>query len=205
MLDHTRFPLATEYLDSLPNGFDSFEKCRVRAMVFETIGKEFPALAAGLPPGPLAALLRSETPSNAWIPEVVGQVANLMLRDACLKSDAEYFDWSYRASESAFDKPLLRNLMRLISPTLLVMGAARRWSMLHDGTQLEATAVTPTGDRLQTIGRLRFPEGLFPPLFIHGLTAAFSAALTLARGRDITVELKDATSNAADYVVSWAA
>jgi hypothetical protein len=205
MLDRARFPRASEYFESLPKGFDSFEKCRVRVLVFEPIGKEYPSLAAGLPPGPLAALLRGELQSNSWTPEVVGQVANLMVRDACLASDAEYYDWSYRASQSAFDKPLIRSLMRLFSPTLLVMGAARRWSTLHDGTQLDATPVIESGDRWQTIGRLRFPEGVFPQLFLEGLTAAFSAAMEMARGRDIKVELADRTIVSADYRVSWAA
>jgi hypothetical protein len=205
MLDPTRFPLASAYLENLPRGFDSFPQCRVRVLVFEPIGKEYPALGDGLPAGPLSALLRGAISSNDWVPEVVGQIANLMLRDACLESDAEYFDWSYRASESAFDKPLVRNLMRLISPTLLVMGASRRWSTMHDGTQLESTPVVSAGDRMQTIGRLRFPDGIFPPLFLQGLTAAFSAALALARGRGIEVKLRDQTATSADYVVSWAA
>ncbi len=205
MLDPARFPLASAYFGSLPRGFDSFPKCRVRVLVFEPIGKAYPALAEGVEPGPLSALLRGTIPPNEWVPEVIGQVANLMLRDACLGSDAEYLDWSYRASETTFDKPLIRNLMRLISPTLLVMGAARRWSTLHDGTQLETTPVTSAGDHWQTIGRLRFPGGLFPPLFLDGLTAAFSAAMALARGRDIEVKLRDQTVNSADYVVSWAA
>jgi len=205
MLDPARFPLASVYFASLPRGFDSFPKCRVRVLVFEPIGKEYPTLGEGLEPGPLSALLRGAIAPTDWVPEVVGQVANLMLRDACLASDAEYLDWSRRASESAFDKPLLRNLMRLISPTLLVMGAARRWSTLHDGTQLETTPVISAGDRWETIGRLRFPGGLFPPLFLEGLTAAFSAAMALARGRNIQVALRDQTANSADYVVSWAA
>jgi hypothetical protein len=205
MLDPARFPLASAYLASLPKGLDSFPQCRVRVLVFEPIGKAYPALAEGVAAGPVAALLRGAVTSNDWVPEVVGQVANLMLRDACLASDAEYFDWSYRASEVSFDKPLVRNLIRLISPTLLVMGAARRWSTLHDGTQLETTPVVAAGERWQTIGRLRFPAGLFPPLFLQGLTAAFSAAMALARGRSIEVALRDQTATSADYVVTWAA
>jgi hypothetical protein len=52
---------------------------------------------------------------------------------------------------------------------------------------------------------LRFPEGVFPLLFLEGLTAAFSAAMEMARGRDIRVELADRTTTSADYLVSWAA
>ena len=205
MLDRARFPTASEYFDSLPLGFDSFAQCRVRALVYEPLATDFPELARAFPEGPLGQLLRRELNPNQWIPEVVGQVANLMVRDAFLTSDTAFLDWTFRANERVFDKPLVRTLMRLLSPTLLVIGAARRWSTLHDGSLLSSTPVAQVGQRLQTVGQLRFPEGLFHPVFLQGLTAAFRAALALARGREISVLLGRCTSQEADYVVSWAA
>ena len=205
MLDKARFPTAAEYLERLPLGFDSFAQCRVRALVYEPLASDFPELAKAFPEGQLGQLLRRELNPNEWIPEVVGQVANLMVRDACLTSDAEFLDWTFRANERVFEKPLVRTLMRLLSPTLLVIGAARRWSTLHDGSALSSTPVQQVGARVQTIGQLRFPEGLFHPVFLESLTAAFRAALGLARGRDVTVELGRRTPREADYVVSWAA
>ena len=205
MLDRARFPKACEYLERLPLGFDSFAECRVRALVFEPLAIDFPELAEAFPEGQLGQLLRRELNPNQWIPEVVGQVANLMVRDACLTSDVEFLDWTFRANERVFDKPLIRTLMRLLSPTLLVLGAARRWSTLHDGSALSSTPVQQVGERVQTIGQLRFPEGLFHPVFLEALTAAFRAALALARGRNVRVELGHCTPCAADYVVSWAA
>ena len=205
MLDARRFPATTEYVRSLSNGLDSFPRCRVRVVVFESLAKDFPVLGRSAPPGPLAALLRGELVSSAWIPEVVGQAANLMLRDACLKSDADYLNWAHRTNAKTFEKPLLKGLMRLVSPTLIVIGAARRWSMLHEGSELSVSTPRTVGGRVHAVGQLRYPEGLLSRLFLEGLTPAFSVALELARGRQVEVALTQCTAGRAEYAVSWAA
>lgn len=205
MLDRTRFPSASAYLSGLPKGLDSFPECRVRVLVFEHIGRQYPELARDAPPGPISDLLAGSLDSSNWVPEVVGQVANLMVRDACLPSDEAYCDWTYEMSLLSFGKPLLRQLMRLISPSLLVLGAAKRWSALHVGTELGTSSVHNLGERSEVAGQLRFPRGLFPELFLIGLCPAFRAALSLARGRAIRVELGARTEVSAEYVVSWAA
>jgi hypothetical protein len=204
MLDRARFSSASAYLSSLPKGLDSFPECRVRVLVFEHIGRQYPELARDAPPGPLTDLLAGSLDSSSWVPEVVGQVANLMVRDACVPSDAAYCDWTYEMSLLSFGKPLLRQLMRLMSPALLVLGAAKRWSALHAGTDLGTSGVRNVGDRSEVVGQLRFPRGLFPDLFLIGLCPAFRAALSLARGRDIRVELGARSEVSAEYVVSWA-
>jgi hypothetical protein len=204
MLDAARFPLTVEYLRGLSHGLDSFPRCRVRVLVFESMAKEFPILGRSAPPGPLAALLRGELQSSAWIPEVVGQVANLMLRDACLRSDSEYMQWAFRTNTKTFEKPLLRGLMRLISPSLIVIGASRRWNTVHEGSELSVTPPRTVGTRVETVGQLRYPRGLFSRLFLEGLVPAFSVALELARGRDVRVTLNHAQPDVAEYAVSWA-
>jgi hypothetical protein len=204
MLDRGRFPSASAYLTNLPKGLESFPECRVRVLVFEHIGRQYPELVRDVEPGPLASLLAGTLDSSGWVPEVVGQVANLMVRDACLPSDDAYCDWTYEMSLISFGKPLLRQLMRLMSPALLVLGSAKRWSALHTGSELGTSAVRTNGDRNEVVGRLRFPPGIFSELFLIGLCPAFRAALSLARGRDIRVELGQRTDVNAEYVVSWA-
>lgn len=204
MLDRGRFPSASAYLSSLPKGLQSFPECRVRVLVFEHIGRQYPELARDAPPGPLKALLAGSHDSSEWLPEVVGQVANLMVRDVCVPSDEAYCDWTYEMSLLSFGKPMLRQLMRLMSPALLVLGAAKRWSALHAGTELGTSGVRTVDDRSEVSGHLRFPRGLFPELFLLGLCPAFRAALSLARGREIRVELGARSDVNAEYVVSWA-
>src|SRR5689334_16009193 len=182
MFDASRFPAAAAYFEELPAGFESFPECRVRALVFEHIARAFPELGRELGKGPLSGLLRGELDSSAWLPEVVGQLANLMVRDAFLASDGEYLDWTYEMSLTSFNKPLVRQLMRLMSPSLLVFGAAKRWSTLHSGTELAASPMRSERDRQEVVGRLTFPRGLFPRLFLEGLCPAFRAAVGMARG-----------------------
>jgi hypothetical protein len=205
MLDASQFPSASAYLRSLPAAWDSFPGCRVRALVFEHIGKQHSDLAQAAPDGPLRQLLKKRVESNEWVPEVVGQVANLMVRDRYFASDEAYCEWTYEMSLNSFGKPLLRQLMRLMSPSLLVLGAAKRWSALHVGSELSTSAVRNLGERLEVTGHLQFPEGVFPELFLVGLCPAFRAAMSLSRGRDVTVTLAARKPSSADYVVNWAA
>jgi hypothetical protein len=206
VLDKARFPLATAYVEGLPAGSNSFPSCRVRALVFEAIAKDFPQLGQSELPDPLlGALLRGQLDPNTWIPEVTGQIANLMVREECFETEAEFHAWTYGLNSRMFDKPFLRSVMRLMSPTLLVMGAAKRWSMVHEGTRLNSTPVRDAGGRKLTTGELRFPAGLFHASFLEALTPAFSAALAVARGRDVKVRLAHSGAGTADYEVSWAA
>jgi hypothetical protein len=93
----------------------------------------------------------------------------------------------------------------MMSPALVVMGAAKRWSAVHQGSVLEAAPVRSGGERATTIGRLTYPVDLFPPLFFRGLATAFEAALLGARGRAVRVELASAGATLAEYRVSWQA
>src|SRR5262250_1877052 len=101
MFDRARFSLASGYVDRRPQGTDSYPACQGRALVFEQIGKDFPRLATGSEPGILRQLLRGELDSSRWIPEVVGQIATLMMLEECFESDREYLDWMYRTNSAA--------------------------------------------------------------------------------------------------------
>jgi hypothetical protein len=203
MFSRSEFPLTADYVDQLPDGLASLPDCRVRAAVFDAIWRDFPELGRRELPQPLSDLLRGKVPANAWISEVVGQVANLMVRDVGVKTDDEFLSWTHEVSRALFDKPVLRHLMKMMSPALVVMGAAKRWSAVHQGSTLEAAPVRTSGPRATTVGRLTYPAGLFPPLFFRGLTTAFEAALMGARGRAVQVELASVDVTAAEYLVSW--
>ncbi len=207
-LDPARLPRAAEYLASLPQGLRSFPGCRVRDITVEPYARAFGHLAGepGLPP-PVADLL-SGIGGGPWFPEVVFQVAHLVVRDRVFDDDASYFEWIFNANALIFDKPILRNLMRLVSPTLIVLGSAKRWAAFHDGSELTAERVVSLGDRGQTLAHLRHPTGLFPGVFLHGLEHVFMAALLASRAQQPQVKLArvDGLSpgtSVATYEVSW--
>ena len=208
-LDPARLPKAAEYLASLPQGLESFPGCRVRDITVEPYASAFGVLAGepGLPT-PVADLLRGITSGPSY-PEVVFQVAHLVVRDRVFSDDASFFEWISNANAMVFDKPILRNLMRLVSPTLIVLGATKRWAAFHTGSELTAERVVATGDRAETLAHLKYPTGLFSRVFLLGLEQVFMAALLASRARDPRVSLGRVEGAGdvavATYQVSWMA
>ncbi len=218
-LDSARLPRAAAYLGALPRGLESFPGCRVRDVTVEPYARAFGALAEE--PGLPAALvdLFAGAGGGSSYPEVVFQTAHLVVRDRVFQDDAPFYEWIFNANALLFDRPIVRSLMRLVSPSLIVLGAAKRWSAFHDGSELTADRVVISGPRAETLSHLRYPSGLFSDVFLRGLEHVFMAALLASSARDPRVTLarvKDAgpgtlagATNAslalASYEVSWQA
>jgi len=199
----SRYPRARAYVKSLPQGLDSFPECRARGEVFDDVRLRFPEIGRDpMLPTAITAFFKGDY-TNRWMPEVVGQSVNLMIRDAVLPTDEALLKWSYETSSRLFRDSPFRVLMKLVSPTLLVMGAAQKWSALHAGSTLEAGKVERTEDGSATSGLLRFPAGLFPELFLRVLVPAFQAAVENARARDVAVALRRFSSTDAEYRITW--
>lgn len=204
-LDPHRLPETCKYLASLPQGLESFPRCTVRDVALDAYVRDFSGLAGepGLP-GPVADLLRGSL-QGTWVSETVFQVANLVVRDLAFATDAAFSEWIFDANTELFDKPLLRSLMRLLSPMLIVIGASRRWGTFHQGSDLVAGRVARSGEREEASARLRYPAGLFAPLFLSSLEQVFLAALDASRAKDPRVELGAVAPTEAEYKVSWRA
>ncbi len=200
-LDSHRFPTAAEYLENLPNGLDSFPTCQIHWGVFETLNTNFPTIKdeSSLPLRLRAILNQQEGP---WFPEVAGNVLYLMVRDMH-DNDEQFLDWNHKNIERLCGGPILRGLMAVLSTSLVAMGAARRWSSYHRGTEMIASAIEPQGERLVTMAKLNFPAGLFTPLMLQQHRSTFCAALQFARARVPEVMLADRTATAAIYRASW--
>jgi len=203
-LDPQRFPRAAGYLAALPAGLGGHPQCLARVTIAESHHRDHATIAreARLPPS-VGALFEGTVDPDAWIPEVVFQAANLMVRDTRFDSDEAFFEWTYETSRELFDKPVLRTLMRLMSPTLIVLGSTKRWGAFHKGSMLTAGAITNRGPLASVESVLAFPAGLFPSLFLRGLERAFAAALVGARAKDPAVRLVDESHTGARYEVTW--
>jgi hypothetical protein len=198
-----RYPRARAYLAALPNGFDTFPKCRARGEVYDDVRLHFPELGQDPTlPQPVIDFFKGRY-EKEWMPEVLGQVVNLMIRDAALPSDEAVLKWSYETSTRFFCDSPFRLLVRLLSPTLLVMGATQRWTAVHEGTELKTTPAARTDGVSRTTGRLTFPEGLFPELFLRGLALAFQVAVESARATEVSTRLASFSSTGAQYEIEW--
>ena len=204
-IDAGRFPRAAAYLATLPEGLASYPTYKVRDMVLEPYVEKFAALAGepGLPTE-VADMLAGRA-RGQWMSEVHFQVAHLVVRDRGFADDGPLFEWAQRAASQTFDRPILRNLMRLVSPTLVVLGASKRWSAFHSGSELTADKVVESGGRAGCTARLRYPPHLFAPLFLVTLEHSFSVALAASRARDPQVKALSTGSElgVTEYALSW--
>lgn len=198
-------PLTSAYIAGLPAGLDSYPDCLAHRSILEGLVRDHGHVgrAAGLP-GPVRRLLTLPVKDD-WIPEVVFQAANLAIRDHAFEDDAGFMTWTTDWSRELLDKPVLKHLMRLLSPTLVVSGAAKRWKAVHVGSRLEARLLDDEAGRARSVARLTFPPHLFPELFLRGLVGVFDAAVRGARGRDTRVRLLSHSDSHAEYETSWVA
>jgi hypothetical protein len=139
------------------------------------------------------------------MPEVVGNTLYLMLHETALADDEAFLAWSYNASIDSFSKPWSRVLMFVLSPTLVVMGATRRWRAFHRGSWLDATTPERHDKRMVVHGSLRFPEYLFPEIVVRLFGRAFVAALTSSHAREVECRIDERTDTSVLYEVSWEA
>ena len=194
-------PATKDYLRGLPGGAASHPSCTVHSEVFGGVVRKLDEVLAATPwPDDLQPLRPGE--GSTWLPEVHMQLLSLFLADQ-MGEDA-YLEWVYEDSSRIYQRPVFRHLMKLVSPTLMVMGASSRWSAMHRGTVLTASPVSREGERITTMGKLVTPPGLFPPLYARALCLGFKAAIDGARGTEVRVELATTEPTLLEFRVSWA-
>lgn len=192
-------PRTAAYVAALPGGLEAYPRCRVRTAVTREIAEYFPDL---LDRGGMSAevrdLLRRSMSGGEWMPEAQGTAVRLLVRDVALGADAEYCRWYFDVASRLFAKPFYRFLMYVVSPTLVVLGATRRWSAFREGTTLTAKI-----DKNRRELELTFPPMLYPELTLRGFGEAFRASVAAARARNPEVELVEASAERGRWTIGW--
>ncbi len=202
-LDPQQFPRACAYLSRLPAGIDSYPECQVRVDGRHNLVRDFAELAGttGMP-SPVRAFLEGEV-RETWMPEVISVTALSMARDALLADDDALRAWAFRDATDVFEAPLNKVLMKLLSPTLVVMGAAKRWNHWRVGSTLTAEPVRQHQGRHETEMVLRYPENLYDQISLVQFGQVFVAATVASQGKNPRLELEPITSSSARFLVSW--
>jgi len=164
VFDPNQLPLAASYVARLPEGLDSYPSCRIRTEVTELLLRRFPRVLdhPGLSLG-FADRLRQALERGEWMSEAMGIAVRMVARDALFQSDAEYDAWAFESSQELYTRRVYRVLMYLISPSLVILGATRRWNAFRQGTNLVSKSHANGGDL-----ELAFTPHLYPPLVLGG-------------------------------------
>lgn len=175
--------LCSSYIDGLPEGLASFPDCLGRRDVFVGALDETPSSFVDARLREAVAALPAD---EVWIPEVVCAAIVSAHADS-LGDEQAYLSSSLSRNLELFRRPLFRGLMFVLSPTLVLMGAARRWGAFHRGSTLEVQRwereTAGNGVRL----RLTHAPGLFLPLHHRGFGEAFRAAVLSTRQEQVDV------------------
>lgn len=193
------FPTAAAYFAELPEGLESHGEC-LAFEVHEGARRQVIEHASAKLTPPVARLLDASW-SDRWIPEVHGLLAQMMLADVL--GETAYLAWIYDEARRIYDRPFLRHLMRLLSPSLVLMGGASRWGTMHRGSRLAALSSVKGEHRVTSGITLDYPPGLFPAMFCRGLGETFRAAFDLAHASNTTVELVEHGRQHSRFEVAW--
>lgn len=193
------FPLMQAYVDGLPRGLDSYPSHEQKAGVYrQLLGDTLKPHAAGLPPV-LRAMVENPPPVTSWVTEVHACALFVAMRDV-MASDAAFQDHMYKMNRALLDGVLYGFLFRLLSPKRILDGARSRWTQLHRGVTFEVTR--EGGDNTAGVV-MRFPTGLIPLLLLNSYCGAFRAALEVAGGKDVKVQLVEGSAVLGRYQATW--
>ncbi|MEM6294137.1 MAG: hypothetical protein AAGA54_22855 [Myxococcota bacterium] len=181
------------YLDSLPNGVDSYPDIRAKASLIR-LAVEVANVAQ--PPADVPEPIRryfTEPPlPSTWLPEVHYNAFSLAVADARGFTVEQFGAYWYTVSKRLVQSPLYAGLLGYLTPSIMLRTAALRWSAFHRGIKLK-TAKKAGSLHLE----LTYPAGLVPELCIEGYRQVFSAVTHVGKG-DATVRLVERSD---DYVI----
>lgn len=200
-----KYPATARYLDSLPNGLDSYPECLAKTDSRDNIKREFSAIGND---SDLPTIIRDFFQGryrNNWIPEVVSCALLLLVRDVEFKSDEEFLAWCYKGHRDLYLKPHYKIIIYILSPTLLLSGATNRWSTFHRGSTLAPRPIVKEGDFYQGYATLTFPSRLFNELLLSVQRGAYQAAIDATRAKETQILLTEITDTSALLSFRWSA
>ena len=181
------FPTLDAYLRQVPDGFDSFPQCSIKASVVRDALSSKPLVDDPELPAPIRAFLQNPPPVSSLVSEVLSNAMLMVLYDVHFSAVGRQamWDWLHASTYELLRTPLYHILFAVLSPERLLTGVTQRWSAFRRGSELTITEKKEGFARL----RLQFPAMLHTDLTIFLLTAGFHAAIDCAGARAVRVEV----------------
>jgi uncharacterized protein (TIGR02265 family) len=198
-VDAARFPIASQYLASLPAGEASYPQCVVKGSVLRAIVDSSPIpFPSDELPATLAELVQTPPLPNQWVSEV--KFNALMLAHEDLIPSAMFREWVYSRNRKLFSSSLYRILFLVVSPERLLSQMTSRWAAFRRGTEL---AIVSSASKHFVVD-LRYPPFLYDKHVLANVTVAVTAALDAAGGHDPRVRLAEIGETSARFDIRWA-
>lgn len=200
-IDRTIFPLTAAYIESLPEGLDSYPQCLAKASLYRRAldNRPFDPVAPGVLPDPLRDLIEHPRAISSWIREAPFQALMTAQREQQFATDTAFFDFVYRHQMELYSSALYSIMLRLASPGMLLRGASMRWSSFHRGSTLRTQEVTRNSATII----LEYPNHLFDRMSLRSIAIGFKAALDASCGRGSKVEIGKGLPGRARFESSW--
>ena len=203
-MDSARFPRMQAYLEGLPEDLASYPECLVKGDAFAMYRPVLlPHVRLPELPRPVAAYLEGQEPE--WIPDVLGISLALLARDVAFADDAGFLGFVEQSIHELYASPIYRTLMRLLSPTLVVMGAAARWRAFRKGSELRAVPAVLSEGRRRVELTLQHAPRIYPPLVLQTFSVAYRVAVQTSRAEDARCVLASHADARATFELSWKA
>lgn len=202
-VDAARLPIAARYLAGLPNQFDSHPDCLAHTESIDYLRETQPDLVKLVQlPEPARRVFTRED-KREWVPEVATTFLFLAVRDLKFKNDQDWINWCGESATKLYAKPWAKVLMFVLSPTLIVMGAAKRWSAFHRGSVLTTEGARHEGNRVVVRATLTFGPGLFDDVTLRRFAKAYEAALVAIKAKGPRSTLVEKTATTGVYDIGW--
>ncbi|MBN1652654.1 MAG: hypothetical protein JXA30_02640 [Deltaproteobacteria bacterium] len=200
-----KYPITAKYLESVPNGLDSYPECLARTDARENIRLEYSEIGQDTELPPIIADFFAGRYKKSWIPEVVSNALLLCVRDSIFQTDEDLLAWSYQGHSRLYLKPHYRVMIYILSPALLISGATNRWSSFHRGTTLTPKPIKREGGFYQGSASLTFPPRLYNELILRVQRGAYQAAVDATKAKESRVLLTEMTDTHALISFRWSA
>jgi hypothetical protein len=199
------YPSLDRYLESLPNGIDSYPEATVkgavlRSMLLEVDFKPEP----GVLPAAVERCAQEPPATSTWVPETFHGALSEAIYDARFHEHGgmpAFESWVLERSRKLISSPLYKVLFFVVRPERVFIGAQKRWSAFHRGSRFE---ITDEGATRRTV-RLSHPPHLFSHHALHAFAASFRAAGECAGLRQVQVRFDRELPGATIYTVEWSA
>lgn len=188
-----------EYLASLPGGLRALPEAQVRREIVDD-QLEWHA-RVGHEVDPRLAPYANDSQSG-WASEVLANALVLSVREA-YPTETAFLSAIYERQRALFQTPFYRAVMLVMSPTLVTMGADRRWATFRRGSQLEMGRWKRDGTSRASTATLVHPPGLHPEPILKGFGEMFRAAVDGAGAKQSTIVLAERGDTSARWELAY--